>query len=107
MMPEIPAHSNEKIQIERRLDDLVGVTGALISVGLVVGNIGFETLIVATGLFWISRCVVAKKNPLPDLIPHPLAFEVICRLVENMESSQATHWTFCLMASCQIFSGSW
>ncbi len=71
-MPEIAALSNKKMHIERRLDDLVSVTGALIPVGLVVGNIGFETLIAATGLFWIGRCFVAKKNPLPDLIRHPL-----------------------------------
>ena len=58
-------------QIEQRIDTLVGVTGALIPVGLVVGNIGFETLIAATGLFWIVRCIIAKKNPLPDLIRHP------------------------------------
>ncbi|MDD4463422.1 MAG: O-antigen ligase family protein [Desulfobacterales bacterium] len=72
MMPKIPTLSNEKMKIERRLDDLVSVTGALIPVGLVVGNIGFETLIAASGLFWIGRCYVAKKNPLPDLIRHPL-----------------------------------
>ena len=59
-------------QIERRIDTFVGVTGALIPVGLVVGNIGFETLVAATGLFWICRCIIAKKNPLPDLIRHPL-----------------------------------
>lgn len=59
-------------QIGRRIDTVVGVTGALIPAGLVVGNIGFETLIALTGLFWIVRCIIAKKNPLPDLIRHPL-----------------------------------
>ncbi len=98
-MPEIPTLSNEKMQIERRLDDIVSVTGALIPVGLVVGNIGFETLIAASGLFWIVRCFVAKKNPLPDLIRHPLILPwmiwfgcIALSLILNGQGSKGKGW---------------
>jgi len=55
-----------------RLDKFCVVAGALVPVGLVIGNIGFELLVGLVGLGWIVRCFLAKENPFPRLVRHPL-----------------------------------
>ena len=55
-----------------RLDRLCAITGALVPVGIAVGNIAFESLIVLVVLCWIARCVIARENPLGELAGHPL-----------------------------------
>ncbi len=57
----------------RRLDKVCAVSGALVPVALVVGNVGFEGIIALVGVCWIARGIVSRQNPLPDLIRHPLA----------------------------------
>lgn len=56
-----------------RLDGFCAVAGALVPVGLVVGNIGFEAMVALVALAWILRSVLARENPVPALIRHPLA----------------------------------
>jgi len=56
-----------------RLDKFCAVTGALVPVGLAIGNVGFEGAIAVVGLGWIVRCFVARENPMPRLWRHPLA----------------------------------
>ncbi len=55
-----------------RLDKFCAIAGALVPMGLVIGNIGFELLIALVGLFWIIRCVVVKENPFRELLKQPL-----------------------------------
>lgn len=55
-----------------RLDKFCAISGGLIPVGIVMGNIGFESIIGLVGLCWIIRSIVAKENPLGRIIGHPL-----------------------------------
>ena len=54
------------------LDKICVVVGALLPLGIVIGNAGLETVLGVVGLVWIIRCVVARENPLPVLLRHPL-----------------------------------
>jgi O-Antigen ligase len=56
-----------------RLDRCCAVCGALVPVGLVVGNIGFEAMVALAGLAWIARAVVVRENPIQRSLAHPLA----------------------------------
>ena len=55
-----------------RFDTAAVFFGALVPVGIAVGNTGFEAAIGLTGLCWIIRSFLAKKNPFPTLLKHPL-----------------------------------
>lgn len=55
-----------------RLDKFCAIAGALIPVGLVIGNIGFGSMVSLVGLCWIIRCFLAKENPLGRTIKHPI-----------------------------------
>ena len=55
-----------------RLDKFCAISGGLIPVGIVMCNIGFESIIGLVGLCWIIRSIVAKENPLRQIIKHPL-----------------------------------
>lgn len=55
-----------------RLDKFCAISGGLIPVGIVIGNICFESIIGLVGLCWIIRSIVAKENPLRQIIKHPL-----------------------------------
>ena len=55
-----------------RLDKFCAIFGGLIPVGIVIGNICFESIIGLVGLCWIIRSIVAKENPLRQIIKHPL-----------------------------------
>ena len=55
-----------------RFDAAAVFFGALVPIGIVVGNVGFETMISMTGLCWIIRSFLAKSNPIPALVKHPL-----------------------------------
>jgi len=55
-----------------RLDNFCMFVGAMVPTGLVIGNAGFESMIVIVGICWIIRSIIAKENPLPRLLKHPL-----------------------------------
>lgn len=55
-----------------RLDKFCAISGGLIPVGIVMGNIGFESIIGLVGLCWIISSIVAKENPSRRIIKHPL-----------------------------------
>lgn len=46
--------------------------GALVPTGIAVGNAGFETAIILTGLCWVIGLLLSKNNPFPRLIRHPI-----------------------------------
>lgn len=51
-----------------RLDDLSVYTAAMVPVGIVIGNTGFEIAIGLAGLFWLVRCAITGSNPLAAFI---------------------------------------
>ncbi len=55
-----------------RFDGAAVFFGALVPIGIVVGNAGFEAMVSMTGLCWIIRSILAKSNPIPALVKHPL-----------------------------------
>lgn len=55
-----------------RLDAFCTYAGALLPIGIILGNAGFESVIGLVGLAWIARCIIARDNPLPALVRHPL-----------------------------------
>jgi len=55
-----------------RLDKFCAVTGSLVPIGMVVGNVGFESVIGIVGLGWLIRCILIKENPFRQLLKHPL-----------------------------------
>lgn len=55
-----------------RLDKLGVITGFLVPVGLVLGNIGFETMIGLGGGCWIARLVLIRDRKTLETIKHPL-----------------------------------
>lgn len=55
-----------------RLDAAAVFWGALVPVGIAVGNAGFETAIAMSGLCWLVRAAITRSNPLPGLIRHSL-----------------------------------
>ncbi|VEN74458.1 O-antigen polymerase [Candidatus Desulfarcum epimagneticum] len=55
-----------------RLDAACLVSGALVPLGIVTGNIAFEAMVALTGLFWIARSVTARENPVSRMAGHPL-----------------------------------
>ncbi|MFC1816248.1 O-antigen ligase family protein [Thermodesulfobacteriota bacterium] len=54
------------------MDKFCAVTGSLVPIGLVVGNVGFEAVIGIVGLGWLIRCVLIRENPFRQLLKHPL-----------------------------------
>lgn len=57
----------------QRLDRFCVGAGALVPVGIAVGNVGFEALVAAVALAWIVRSCVARDNPVGRIMAHPLA----------------------------------
>ncbi|MBC2709909.1 MAG: O-antigen ligase family protein [Desulfosarcina sp.] len=55
-----------------RFDTIAVFSGALVPIGIAVGNAGYEAMISMTGLCWIIRSILAKSNPIPALVKHPL-----------------------------------
>ena len=64
-----------------RLDEFCAVTGALVPVGLVIGNIGFETMIGLVGAGWMIRLFLARENPFRFLFKHPLVLPWLALLL--------------------------
>ena len=60
---------------------MCATTGALIPIGLIVGNIGFETMIGLVGGGWVVRSIIAKKNPLNTILKHPMVVPWIALLM--------------------------
>ena len=60
---------------------MCATTGALIPIGLIVGNIGFETMIGLVGGGWVVRSIIAKKNPLNKILKHPMVVPWIALLM--------------------------
>ena len=57
------------------------ITGALVPVGLVIGNIGFEAMIGLTGGGWVLRLLLTREIPFKLLFRHPLVIPWIALLV--------------------------
>jgi len=55
-----------------RLDSFCIVVGAMVPVGLIIGNVAFESMIAIVGICWIIRSIIAKENSWPRLLKHPL-----------------------------------
>lgn len=55
-----------------RLDGFCAVAAGLVPLGLIIGNVGFEGIIALVGFLWMVRSFLARSNPLPNLIRHPL-----------------------------------
>ncbi|MCD4721462.1 MAG: O-antigen ligase family protein [Desulfobacula sp.] len=55
-----------------RLDSFCIVVGAMVPVGIIIGNAGFESMVALAGICWIIRSIIAKENPWPGLLKHPL-----------------------------------
>ena len=55
-----------------RIDAFCAVAAGLVPLGLVVGNVGFEAVIALVGFLWMVRSFLARSNPIPRLIKHPL-----------------------------------
>ncbi len=63
---------NAHMNWDSRLDSFCVVVGAMVPTGIVIGNVGFESMIGLVGISWIIRSIIAKENPLPRLLKHPL-----------------------------------
>ena len=68
----MPMAAQAKINLAARLDKFCAVTGALFPSALILGNTAFEATLVLVGLGWMCRLILLKKNPLPQIIRHPL-----------------------------------
>ena len=55
-----------------RLDKICAVSGSMVPVGLVVGNIGFESMIGIVGICWLVRAVLIKDRACQRILLHPL-----------------------------------
>ncbi len=63
---------NNRLKWTSRIDSFCVVMGAMVPTGLIIGNAGFESMIALVGLSWIIRSIIAKENPWPRLLKHPL-----------------------------------
>lgn len=57
---------------ERWCDDVCLWAGALMPVGVVIGNMVFEVMVALTGVVWLSRAAVVRQNPLKTFQRYPL-----------------------------------
>ena len=55
------------LAVQSRLDKFCAVLGGFLPVGILVGNAGYESMIVLVGLAWVARSVLARENPFPWL----------------------------------------
>jgi O-antigen ligase len=55
-----------------RLDNFCIIVGSMVPVGIMLGNIAFESMTALVGIGWITRSIIAKENPVPGLLRHPL-----------------------------------
>ena len=56
---------------QNKFDKGIAITGAIIPVGIAIGNIAFEAAVVLTSLIWIARVIKFKDCDLKRLIEHP------------------------------------
>lgn len=61
-----------------RLDKTCAISAALIPVGLVIGNLGFEAMIGIAGIGWLLRCLLTGEWPRRPLVQHPLVIPWLC-----------------------------
>jgi O-antigen ligase len=61
-----------------RLDKLAAIVAALMPISIVLGNVGFELVLVLVSVIWIVRCLDMRKNPLPYVLRHPLGLPSLC-----------------------------
>lgn len=59
-------------QAASRLDKFVLYTGTAFPAALITGNSAFEAVIALVGLSWLIGLYIHRRNPLPDLLNHPL-----------------------------------
>jgi len=63
---------NKHLKWASRLDSFCVFVGAMVPTGLVIGNVGFESMMALVGVCWIIRSIIAKQNPWPRLLKNPL-----------------------------------
>ena len=68
------AVSFDKPVIAEHLDRFCVITGSLVPVGLVIGNVSFETMIGLVGGGWVIRSLLMRENPLRYHTKHSLLF---------------------------------
>ncbi len=53
-------------------DKAIAIIGAMVPIGIAIGNMGFETIVSLTGLIWIIRLIKYKDLNIKKLIKHPV-----------------------------------
>ncbi|MBW1698395.1 MAG: O-antigen ligase family protein [Deltaproteobacteria bacterium] len=66
--------------LPQRLDKVCAIAGALVPVGLVMGNVAFESMIGLVGCGWLLRCIIQKERPFA-LFKHSLVLPWLAWLV--------------------------
>jgi len=61
-----------------RLDKICAVTGALVPIGLVIGNVGFEAMIGIVGGCWLIGRFLSEDRDIPAILKHPLVIAWLC-----------------------------
>ena len=61
-----------------RLDKLAAFIAALMPISIVLGNVGFELVLVLVILIWIIRSFDSRENPLPYVLKHPIGLPCLC-----------------------------
>lgn len=54
--------------VQSRLDKFCAVLGGFLPVGIIVGNVGYESMMALIGLVWVARSIMARENPFPWLL---------------------------------------
>ncbi len=63
------------------LDKACAVAGALVPVGLVMGNVAFESMIAGVGIGWVIRSILSKDTAAFGIFKHPLVVSWLAWLV--------------------------
>jgi len=71
------------------LDNIILFAGALVPVGIVIGNVGFEILVAITGLAWLVRAGIVRENP-------------FLRIAGNPAVAAWAAWVLCIILSLVI-----
>jgi O-antigen ligase len=69
-----------------RLDKLAAFIAALMPISIVLGNVGFELVLVLVSLIWIIRSFDNRENPLPYVLKHPIGMPCLCWFVSILIS---------------------
>ena len=78
-----------------RMDKVAAFIAALLPISIVLGNVGFELVLVLVSLIWIVRSFDKRENPLPYVLKHPLGLPCLCWfasiLISRLLNFSSTH----------------